>query len=101
MGRVLFHRAILYLDRGATFWPASKRTVLIAAPAVRTREIIFGIFITVKRNFYWIWFVGAGVWFFDAALSLHVRSIRGGVLETLIAAAFLGMGMYLRKQRSR
>lgn len=51
----------------------------------------------MKRDFYWIWFIGAGVWFFDAAVSLHHRSLGWGVLETLVSATFLAVGMYLRK----
>jgi len=50
----------------------------------------------VKRNFYWIWFVGAAVWFFDAAVSLHYHVLGWGVLEAAISAAFLAVGMYLK-----
>jgi hypothetical protein len=52
----------------------------------------------VKRNFYWIWFVGAAAWFFDAALSLHYHSLYWGVLEAVVSALFLAMGMFLKKQ---
>jgi hypothetical protein len=55
----------------------------------------------VKRNFYWIWFVGAAVWFFDAAWSLHFHALYSGLLEAAISAGFLGMGMYLRRLGSR
>jgi hypothetical protein len=55
----------------------------------------------VKRNFYWIWFVGAAVWFFDAALSLHYDALYWGLLEAAISAGFLAMGMYLKKQSSK
>lgn len=55
----------------------------------------------MKRNFYWIWFVGAAVWFFDAAWSLYYQSLYTGLLEAAISAAFLAMGMYLKKQDSR
>ncbi|HEX4006281.1 MAG TPA: hypothetical protein VHX60_08905 [Acidobacteriaceae bacterium] len=62
----------------------------------------FGISgIQVKRNFYWIWFVGAGAWFFDAAFSLHHHSVRWGLLEAAVSATFLAVGMYLKKQGSR
>jgi hypothetical protein len=54
----------------------------------------------VKRNFYWIWLVGAAAWFFDAALSLHYGSPLEGLLEVLVSAAFLAMGLYLKKQGS-
>jgi hypothetical protein len=54
----------------------------------------------VKRNFYWIWFVGAAAWFFDAAYSLHTHSLSWGLLEAVISATFLVVGMYLRKQGS-
>jgi hypothetical protein len=54
----------------------------------------------VKRKFYWIWFVGAAAWFFDAALSLHHHSLAWGLLETAVSAMFLAVGMYLKKQGS-
>ena len=51
----------------------------------------------MKLNLYWIWFVGAAAWFFDAALSLHYQAVGTGVLEALVSAAFLAIGMYLKK----
>jgi len=51
----------------------------------------------VKRNFYWIWFVGAAVWFFDAAYSLHYHVLNWGLLEAGVSAMFLAIGMYLKK----
>lgn len=44
--------------------------------------------------------MGAAAWFFDAALSLHYASPIEGLLEVLISAAFLAMGLYLKKQNS-
>jgi hypothetical protein len=42
--------------------------------------------------------VGAGVWFFDAAFSLHHHVLGWGVLEAGVSATFLAVGMYLKKQ---
>jgi len=53
----------------------------------------------VKRNFYWIWFIGAATWFFDAALSLHYHSVLSGLLEVAVSALFLAMGIYMKKKR--
>jgi len=52
---------------------------------------------TVKRRYYWIWFVGAGAWFFDAAFSLHQHVLGWGLLEAAVSATFLAVGMYLKK----
>ena len=41
--------------------------------------------------------MGAAVWFFDAALSLHYRSVGWGLLEAVVSALFLAVGMYLKK----
>jgi len=51
----------------------------------------------VRRNFYWIWFLGAAAWFFNAALSLHYHAVWTGLLEVAVSAAFLAIGMYLKK----
>jgi len=61
---------------------------------------LIGITSKVKRNFYWIWFVGAAAWFVDAAFSLHHHSLNWGLPETAISAAFLAIGMYFKKQGS-
>ena len=53
----------------------------------------------MKRNFYWIWFLGAAAWFFDAALSLHYHSVGVGLLEAVVSALFLAMGIYMKKKR--
>lgn len=50
------------------------------------------------RTFYRIWFVGAGVWFFDALLSMHHRALGRGVAQAGIAAAFLVVGMLFRRE---
>jgi hypothetical protein len=52
----------------------------------------------VKRKFYWIWFIGAAAWFLDAALSLHQHVLGWGLLEAVVSATFLAVGMYLKKQ---
>lgn len=51
----------------------------------------------MKRNYYWIWFIGAGAWFFDAAYSLHHRVVGWGLIEAAISAGFLGVGFLLKK----
>jgi hypothetical protein len=51
--------------------------------------------------FVWIWFVGAGAWFFDAAMSLHHHALSSGLLATAISALFLAAGMFFRKQARR
>jgi hypothetical protein len=54
----------------------------------------------VRRNFYWIWFIGAAAWFYDAAFSLHHHSLTWGVVEAIVSFSFLAVGLYLRKQGS-
>jgi hypothetical protein len=51
----------------------------------------------VKRNWYWIWFIGAAVWFFDAAFSLHHHVLAWGLLEAGTSATFLAVGLYFKK----
>jgi len=51
--------------------------------------------------FVWIWFVGAGAWFLDAALSLHHHQLGGGLMAAAISALFLAAGMFFRKQARR
>jgi hypothetical protein len=41
--------------------------------------------------------VGAAVWFFDAAWSLHYDVLHWGLLEAAVSATFLAVGMYLKK----
>jgi hypothetical protein len=53
------------------------------------------------KTFYRIWFVGAGVWFFDALLSMHHLAPGRGIAQAGIAAAFLLMGMLFRKEYLR
>jgi hypothetical protein len=40
--------------------------------------------------------VGAAVWFFDAAFSLHHHVVKSGLLEAAVSATFLAVGMYLK-----
>jgi len=40
--------------------------------------------------------VGAAVWFFDAAWSLHYHVVSWGLLEAVVSAVFLATGMYLK-----
>ncbi len=52
----------------------------------------------VNRFFYLIWLIGAGVWFFDAVLSMHHRFLARGVAQAALAAGFLAMGMLFRQR---
>lgn len=55
----------------------------------------------MSRNFYWIWFAGAGVWFFNAAVALHRGALSWGLLAAAVSAVFLAAGMFFRKQARR
>jgi hypothetical protein len=55
----------------------------------------------VSRNFNWIWFVGAGAWFLDAALVLHRGALGRGLLAVAVSAMFLAAGMFFSKQARR
>jgi len=52
----------------------------------------------VNRFFYLIWWIGAGVWFFDAILSMHDRFLARGIAQAVLAAGFLAMGMLFRQR---
>jgi hypothetical protein len=55
----------------------------------------------MSRNAYWIWFAGAAVWFFNAAVALHRRSLSWGLLAAAVSAVFLAAGMFFRRQTLR
>jgi len=57
--------------------------------------------LTVARNAYWIWFVGAAAWFVDAAIGLHYGALGRGLVAALISGLFLAAGMYFKKQAKR
>lgn len=52
----------------------------------------------MNRFFYRIWFIGAGVWFFDAVLSMHHRFLARGLAQAVLAAAFLVLGLLFRQR---
>lgn len=56
---------------------------------------------TVTRNFNWIWYVGAAVWFLDAAISMHRGDLHSGLGEAAISAFFLAVGVLLGKLQRR
>ncbi|HTV81376.1 MAG TPA: hypothetical protein VME18_01905 [Acidobacteriaceae bacterium] len=53
------------------------------------------------RNFNWIWFLGAAVWFFDAALGMHHGALGHGLADAGISALFLAAGVFFRRQAKR
>lgn len=55
----------------------------------------------VGRNFNWIWYLGAAVWFLNAALGMHAGALRRGLADAGISAVFLAVGIYLRRQGKR
>ncbi|HEX4068155.1 MAG TPA: hypothetical protein VHZ09_19200 [Acidobacteriaceae bacterium] len=55
----------------------------------------------VGRNFNWIWYVGAAVWFLNAALAMRHGNLRLGLTNAAISAAFLAAGLFLRRQSRR
>lgn len=55
----------------------------------------------VSRHWNWIWFLGAAVWFFDAALGMHHGALGVGLADAGIAALFLGIGLFFRRQAKR
>jgi hypothetical protein len=52
-------------------------------------------------KFNWIWFIGAAVWFLDAALSMHHGALGRGLANAGISALFLLVGMLFRRQGRR
>jgi threonine/homoserine efflux transporter RhtA len=57
--------------------------------------------IKVSRNFNWIWYVGAGVWFLNAALAMHHGNLRLGLTNAAIAAVFLAAGVFFGRMAKR
>jgi hypothetical protein len=55
----------------------------------------------VSRNFNWIWYLGAAVWFLNAALAMHHGQLRLGLTNALISAVFLAAGVFFGKQAKR
>lgn len=55
----------------------------------------------VDHNFNWIWFIGAAVWFFDAALGMQKGALESGLADALISALFLLLGLFFRRQAQR
>lgn len=55
----------------------------------------------VGRNFNWIWYVGAAVWFLNAALAMRHGNLRLGLTNAAISAAFLAAGLFFRRQSRR
>ncbi len=48
-----------------------------------------------------IWFVGAGVWWIDAALSLHAGLREHALLAIAVSLLFLVAGVLFRRQALR
>ena len=55
----------------------------------------------VSRNFNWIWYLGAAVWFLDAALGMYHGALRSGLTAAGISAAFLVAGIFFGRQAKR
>jgi hypothetical protein len=55
----------------------------------------------VSRNFNWIWYVGAAVWFLDAAIAMHRGELRNGLTNAAVSAFFLAVGVLLGKLQRR
>jgi hypothetical protein len=55
----------------------------------------------VSRNFNWIWYVGAAVWFYNAAFAMRHGALKAGLAEAAISAAFLAVGQFYRRQAKR
>jgi len=47
----------------------------------------------------WIWFVGAGAWALDGAISLHLHAWLNAKIELTVAMIFLAAGMFYRQQK--
>ncbi len=50
---------------------------------------------------YWIWFVGAVVWWVVAAIYLYYGPVLHGVLAVAVAIMFLAAGVVFRRQALR
>jgi hypothetical protein len=55
----------------------------------------------VSRNFNWIWYLGAAVWFLNAALAMHHGNLRRGLTNAAISAVFLAAGIFFGRQARR
>jgi hypothetical protein len=55
----------------------------------------------VSRHWNWIWFLGAAVWFLDAAIGMHHGALRVGLADAGISALFLVIGLLFRRQAKR
>jgi len=55
----------------------------------------------VSRNFNWIWYLGAAVWFLNAALAMYHGNLRMGLTNAGISAVFLVAGIYFGRQAKR
>jgi hypothetical protein len=53
------------------------------------------------RNFNWIWYVGAAVWFLNAAIAMHHGDLRLGLTNAFISAIFLAVGVLLGRMTRR
>jgi len=52
----------------------------------------------VSRNFNWIWYLGAAVWFLNAALAMSHGNLRMGLANAAISAVFLAAGIFFGRQ---
>ena len=57
--------------------------------------------IQVRWHSYMIWFVGAVVWWIDAAVSLHAGSRNHAILAIAVSLLFLVAGVVFRRQALR
>jgi hypothetical protein len=57
--------------------------------------------IRVGRNLNWIWYIGAAVWFLNAALAMRRGDLRWGLTNALIAAVFLAAGVFFGRMGRR
>lgn len=55
----------------------------------------------MSRNFNWIWYLGAAVWFLNAALAMYHGKLRLGLANAAISAVFLAAGVFFGKQTKR
>jgi len=55
----------------------------------------------VRRNFNWIWYLGAAVWFLNAALAMHHGNLRMGLTNAAISAVFLAAGIFFGRMAKR
>ena len=55
----------------------------------------------VNRNFNWIWYLGAAVWFLNAALAMRHGNLRMGLANAAISAVFLAAGIFFGRMAKR